>query len=125
MRIIIETIQHEDQRYPTVGDYWVDADGTKHIVVSDMQNDNYAFLVALHELVEQKLCEHRGISEESITRFDEDYEDLREDDDVSEPGDDLEAPYRNEHNFATGIERLMCAELGIPWKVYSDTVENL
>lgn len=125
MRYIIDTIPHANQRYPTVGDYWTDLDGTKHIVVSDMQNDDYAFLIMLHELIEQKLCEYRGISEEDITQFDEAFEEMREEGNVDEPGDALEAPYYNEHNLATGIERIVCAELGIPWKIYNDTVENL
>ena len=128
MKIIIETIPHDKQRYPTVGDYWVDKDGTRHIVVSDMGNDDYALLVALHELIEQTLTEKRGIKEEDITAFDEKFEIERDNgfhNDDEEAGDAPDAPYRKEHFFSTSVERLVAGELGVDWKTYDDTVMNL
>jgi hypothetical protein len=124
-KINIETIPHDQHRYETVGDYWIDENGVKQLRVSDMQNSDYEFLVALHELIEQKLCEKRGISEQAITEFDIVFEKTRQDGDDSEPGDNQFAPYRKEHFFATNIERLMAAELGVDWKAYDDTVMNL
>jgi hypothetical protein len=43
---------------------------------------------------------------------------------VSEPGDDPRAPYYREHQFASGMERLMAAELGIDWQQYMGLVEG-
>jgi hypothetical protein len=128
VKIVIETIPHRDHHYPgTCGDWWVDPDGTKHIVVSDMGNEDYAFLVALHELVEQRLCEKRGITEESVTDFDVAYEQRRDNGEnvLDEPGDDLAAPYQNEHSIATGVERIVSAALGIKWAEYNEVVEAL
>ena|ERR1700678_1739107 len=125
MKIIIETIPHDSQKYETVGNYWKDPDGTQHIVVSDMGNDDYAFLVGLHELVEAKLCEKRGITDDAITAFDEAFEAKRGEDDESEPGDEPDAPYAKEHCTATAVERLMCAELGLSWKEYEAAVNSL
>jgi hypothetical protein len=128
MKIIIETIDHKKQRYPTVGDWIVEADGTRHIYVSDMGNDDYAFLVGLHEMIEQRLCEKRGITQESVDSFDKKFEGDRakgkhgEDD---EPGDDPKAPYRREHFFATNIEALMCDQLGVNFQVYEAAVYSL
>ena len=62
MKTIIETISHKAQKYPTVGDWRNDPDGTLRIRVSDMKNEDYEFLIALHELVEQHLCKKRGIT---------------------------------------------------------------
>lgn len=125
MRIVIETIPHAAQRYETVGDYWTDPDGTLHIKVSEMVNPDHEFLVALHELVEAKLCEKRGISDAAITAFDVEFEEARGDNDLSEPGDDPMAPYQNEHCIATGVERIACAALGVRWADYESEINRL
>lgn len=125
MEINIKTIPHDRQRYETCGDYFEDAEGVKHIVVSDMGNKKFEFLVAIHELVEQALCEDRGISDEVITAFDVAFEAARQPGDTSEPGDDPRAPYCEEHCLATGIERLMCAALGVKWDDYEKAVLGL
>ena len=57
MKILIETIKHSEQRYPTVGDYWTDSDGTLQVRVSEMGDDRYALLVAVHEVIEAFLCQ--------------------------------------------------------------------
>lgn len=125
MRILIETIPHETHRYPTCGDWNRQPNGTLHIKVSEEIGDKYAILVALHELVEVLLCEHRGITDAAVTAFDEKFEEHRHPDDDSEPGDDPSAPYRKEHLFATGIEKLMASELGVDWKHYDRTILDL
>lgn len=95
MRINIETIPHEKQRYPTVGDYWEDNDELQQVRVSEMQDWRYEALVAVHELIEMILVKHRGISEESITEFDIAFEQSREVGRVlGEPGNDPRAPYQ-------------------------------
>ena len=124
MNINIKSIPHSEQRYETCGDYWDDEKGT-NIRVSNMGNEDYEFLVAVHELVEQYLCKKRGISEESISAFDIEYEKNRIFEDTSEPGDNKDAPYRKEHFFATSIERLIAGELGVDWKDYDDIVLKL
>lgn len=128
MKIIIETIRHEDQRYITVGDWFFEKDGTLRIKVSDMKNWKYEFLVAYHELIEVMLCKDRKISQKSVDSFDINFEKEREQGKhglEDEPGDDPKAPYRKEHFFATNIERLTADELGVNWEKYNDTVVNL
>jgi hypothetical protein len=125
MKIIIETIPNESQRYPTVGDYYRDAAGTLHIKVSQEIGDKGALLVALHELIEVALCDERGITHEDIDNFDKSFEFHRQDGNTDEPGDDPEAPYKREHFFATSIERLMAAEMGVEWGAYETAINNL
>lgn len=129
MKIIIETILHSAQRYETVGDYWKDADGVDHIKVSEMGNDKYEFLVALHELIEMYLCEKRGIKEEDISDFDKKFEALREQEPEiigdQEPGHMISAPYHKEHVTAESIERRMAVELDVDWENYDKTVQDL
>jgi hypothetical protein len=122
MQIQIQTIPHNQQAYPTVGNYELDGDTLK-IYVSELGNPRYEMLVAIHEFCEAVLCGDRGISFNEITKFDKEFEAHRTND--SEPGDDPKAPYRQEHLFASGIEKLMAAELGIEWQAYEQTIHKL
>jgi hypothetical protein len=125
MRIEIQTIPHQEQRYPTDGDYG-DADGVLQVRVSEMHDWRYVILVAVHEIVEAMLARYRGISEEAIGSFDMAFEARREQGLVrGEPGDAPDSPYRREHFFATNIERLLAAELGVDWPVYETYVDAL
>jgi hypothetical protein len=124
MKITIEVIKHEDQRYETVGD-WVWNGDDLTIFVSSMDNWRYEMLVAFHEMAECLMCKHRGIAQEDVDNFDIQFEKLREDGDVSEPGDEPNAPYYREHQIATILERTLALELGVNWKQYDDTVVNL
>ncbi len=123
--ITIQTIPHVNHRYPTVGDYYEGANGALNIVVSDMQNENYEFLVALHELIESHLCKQRSITEFAITEFDIAFEEQRPAGNTDEPGDSPRAPYQKEHQFATKIEQQVAAELGVDWDAYDKVVINL
>lgn len=126
MEIHIKTIPHHEHRYETVGDYWYEGE-TLEMRVSEM-DDDYVFLVAIHELVESYLCKKRGISVESIDAFDKQFEEdrikLNWGDDL-EPGNDPKAPYKKEHFFAEVIERMVANELKIDWQKYDKTVMSL
>jgi hypothetical protein len=119
MKIVIETIPHEAQRYDTVGDWWFDPDGSLQIRVSAMGDEQAEQLVAVHELVEVILCQARGVSTEAVDAFDLNYHD------AGEPGDSPSAPYRDEHCFATAVERMLCAAMGRSWSAYDDLVSAL
>jgi hypothetical protein len=111
--IVIDTIPHSQQRYPTVGDWQGDKAGNLHITVSRMSDQRYEFLVAAHEMIEAYLAIHAGVSPEAVDKFDRAYEGKRKRGDESEPGDDPRAPYHREHVFATKIERQLAVELGV------------
>lgn len=130
MNIHAKTIPHNQQRYETVGDYFrKTSTGTDEFCISDMANVDYEFLVLIHELIEQHLTVKRNILESDITRFDIAFEELRAElpeliGDM-EPGDMTNAPYHKEHVFATGIEKIIAAELGVNWDDYDKTVNAL
>lgn len=120
-KIIIETIDPDKCRYAahgvdTLGDWFLDDEGSLHIQIapiSEFPNDDQdvmcdsGFLIALHELIEAKLCLSRGITQQSVDTFDFGFAGFHE------PGDDANAPYRREHRFACVIEHLMAHELGM------------
>jgi hypothetical protein len=112
MRIVIESIPHNQQRYDTLGDWWFDPDGTLQIRVSTGEGGvppEHEFLIGLHELIEVQLCQARGITQEMVDKFDLDPANQGD----FEPGDLPGAPYHKEHRFAMLIEHLMAHELGI------------
>lgn len=143
MRIVAESIPHNTQRYPTTGDWWFDDAGLQ-VRVSLMPDSRYELLVGIHEMIEAVLCQHAGIAEEKVSAFDKLYEDWREainehppgthtnqelrqqfecnctPTNESEPGDDSHAPYYKQHQIATGIERILAAELGVDWNAYEE-----
>ena len=126
--IHIKTIPHKEHRYPTFGDYWRSADGKQEMRISEMGNDDYAFLIAIHELIEWYLTEKRGVKEEDIKAFDEMFEKERLQglhDEQKESGFDPRAPYVKEHTFATGIEKQLAKELGVEYDAYNSELNSL
>jgi hypothetical protein len=131
----VYTLKHSAQSYDTAGDWKVRQGKLREIKVSDMMNEDYAFLVGLHEQIEAWLCLKRGIKQITVDAFDKAYEAAREKGikapcgckptETSEPGHDRHAPYGDEHKFAEKIERMMAKEMGINWDDYSKTVESL
>lgn len=93
-------------RYDTLGDWFADDSGLC-IQVSDEVPPDEQFLMALHELVEWKLCAIRGIPQSAVDEFDLKFTG------VGEPGDDPAAPYRREHRFSMLVEMLMAHEMGL------------
>ena len=124
LHIVIETIDHSKQRYPTVGDWQIDKAGNLHIAVSRMSDRRYEFLIGMHEVIEAYLAIYAGVSPDAVDRFDKAYEAKRKPGDDSEPGDDPRAPYHREHVFASKVERLLAQELGVNSSVYDREVSS-
>lgn len=122
MKIVVETIPHVRQRYSTCGDYWIDSEGNWQIRISSLGSPMFEALVAVHELVEMLLCTRKGVTMEAIDRFDLAY---AADAELGEPGDCISAPYYVEHQIATGIERILAAELGVDWNKYENSINKL
>ena len=143
MKIDYQIIPHSEQRYDTVGDYWIDNDGTWHFRVSQMSDPRYMQLVFHHELIEASLARANDIQIEDIDRFDVEYENARTQQNPNqtagpwkgnapcgcaiedEPGDDPHCPVFAAHQVATHIERIIADELGVDWEKYNAEVESL
>lgn len=125
MNIILKSIPHSEQRYETVGDWQELPDGSVVITVSDMGNEDFNALVAIHELVEYLLCKKRGITDEEVTAFDKAFEEARQPGNTDEPGDQVAAPYFQEHQFASYVETVVAVELGVSLEGYTKAVNSL
>jgi hypothetical protein len=119
VKINVETIPHQQHRYNTVGDYWMDPSGTLQIRISELGLD-HELPILIHELVEWYLCQKRGVRLEDIDSFDRVFELERSlgRHTNEEPGDSPDAPYATEHRFAENIERQVVQEAGLRWDEY-------
>lgn len=128
MEIHIKTIPHDHQRYETCGDYYYDQDSILQVRISDMGNDFYATMVAVHEIIEEAITKKNGITEQQIMDFDLAFEAARKiglKTETEEPGFSNDSPYRAAHAFATGVELGMCALTDTSWADYDNCVINL
>jgi hypothetical protein len=124
VRINIETIPHEQQRYPTCGDYWIDPDGIIQVRVSEMNNAS-ARAVIVHEIFELMGVIQTNIPIESIDAFDIEFEKNRQPGNLDEPGDQPDAPYHHLHRLATIAEMLWADGVGLNWKKHEANVNTL
>lgn len=128
MNVSIKVIPHNDQAYETPGDWRFTENGDLNIFVSELGDWRQEMLIAIHELIEVCLCKQRGIAQADVDEFDIQFEKDRRNGihgPNDEPGDDPAAPYRKEHFFATNLEALISAELGVDWNQYEKAVYAL
>lgn len=123
--IRIKIIPHNEQRADVnIGDYWEISPGVWEVRVSDLKDWRKSMIVTVHELVELIQTESLGIKEPDIQAFDEQWaQDHPNSSD--EPGNDLKAPYHDQHVFSDCIERLLCHKLGIPWSEHEAAVDEI
>ena len=118
--IRVEFIESKDQRYQTCGNYW-ETDTEIVFQISKQDKPQKNLLILLHEFVEFAICTDRGISEQSITDFDLQWEKDNPTgiDDGFEPGNSSEAPYYQEHHIAEAFERMFAGFMNIDWEDYN------
>ena len=125
LHIKVRIVDLKDQLYPTLGDYYKHGN-TMNFLITDVKNPDFHDLIFLHEYIEYILTNKRGITIKEITEYDLEWENRYEQhlNKAEEPGDELDAPYHKEHEFAKKIEKLVCEELGYTWEEYDNYVMN-
>jgi len=133
LKINIRTKPIKKFRVEDVGDYYwiispVPEENVLKIVVAEMENQDYEFLVALHELIESYLLLKKGVSFEEVGKYDMKF--LQEQKEGKRPknanaGDQKDCPYRKEHAFATKIEKILANYLKVDWKQYEKYLDNI
>jgi hypothetical protein len=99
--------------YDTLDDYGIEGNEI-WFQIKDTGIEQYNLMLLIHALTEFVLTQGKGIPVSIIDKFDNMHSDS------DEPGDEVNSPYRNEHGVAVGIERILCAYMNIPWKVYEE-----
>jgi hypothetical protein len=98
--ITLKNIDPVAMRYATTGDWEWLPNGHLKCSVADYGNEDGAFLVSLHQMVEGWLCNKAGIREDEVRN------------DVAE------------HQTATQIERIVCQAAGIDWDEHNNWVQR-
>jgi len=116
-------------RYPTAGD-WTSYGGHRvaQVTAADTGDDKMNVLLLLHELVECILCHFAVIWSDAVDAFDLQFEAERaagKHTEDEEPGNDIRAPYWQQHQYATAVEVQMAAFLGVNWEAYEATLNDL
>lgn len=108
----------ESMRYNTWGDFF-DNYGILTFQIVDHKNDVYSKFTLIHELIEQTLLEARGFTPEDSDKFDFEFEaDPIRSTTYSEPGEDPNCPYKEEHDYADSIIKEMCTKMNINFEDY-------
>ena len=115
----IEVCEPDEMANGQAGNYFPDEDGVIHIQVCRQKNEQYQFLITLHELYEEIATRLNGIHERDITEFDKlsDAEGWE-----GEPAENPKSIYYKEHFQADSLERLVAAFLGIDWRTYEKEI---
>lgn len=131
MRIVIESIPHNHQRYPTAGDWQVHpATNDITILVSETGVNIYNYLLAMHELSEAIWCLAHGVTQREVDMWDIHHEHMHDSDPTNplylrEPGDDPMAPYNPGHRLGDLVERLMSFGLNADFNHYEAILNDL
>lgn len=92
------------------------------VKVNPLSDWRYEVLLKIHEAVEAIMCRHKGVKVAEVDAFDLEYESTHSSD--LNAGDDPRAPYVRQHCIATGIERVLSAELDVNWEIYDKDLET-
>lgn len=121
MNINIQTVPNEQIKLRmgfTGADWWWENGVLQVRVAAEIGDRHEISCLIVHELSEALLCHHLGISQSEVDAFDKEYQETHPID--LNAGDELRAPYRLPHCFATAIERIMAGALDVKWKPYDD-----
>ena len=105
-------------RYETAGDYFIEY-GELVFQTIDTGNDFYNCLILIHEIVEYFKAHKNMISIDTIESFDLSHLDL------DEPGNAPDSPYRNEHQYAEAIEKIICLWVGEDFDKYEEELTKV
>lgn len=127
-KVIIEVIPHNVHRYETCGDWYRTVENGKatlHVYASKLGEDIdpwnlMSLCVGYHELSEALACIANNIHEADVDKFDMNWKGRGD-----EPGNDPEAPYVHQHNFASAQETGLLTAMGFFWSVYEKAIDRL
>jgi hypothetical protein len=122
--VLINVIKHHQQRYDTIGDWQIfkfPAGDRYDIRVSNLGDSKMNACIVVHELIEALLCRFNDpeITDKMVDEFDMSHEDLEE------PGDSPEAPYHEQHKFASEIEKVFAKRLEVNWDEYERRISEI
>lgn len=123
---IIKVVPFKKVRNNGYGDYF-ETPKQRQFLIADVDNEDFHLAVAIHELIEEYDTRRHGILESEINEFDAYFEEERElglHGEDEEPGDDERSIYREQHQFATSIEKQIVEHFGYTWDDYNKQLSD-
>lgn len=122
-RIVIKHIDHSNQRFGEIGDWFFDAEANElTIFVSRMSDWRSEMAVAIHEAFEAVACLAHDIDQTDVDAFDKEF---YLENDTGEAGDAKDAPYHAEHVGATFVEREVTSRLDLDWVKHEQIIDDV
>ena len=121
MNIDVRTVPNDEIKLRmgfTGADWWWQGGVLQVRVAAEIEDKHEITCLITHEVTEALLCYHMGIPQSEVDAFDKEYQQTHAVD--LNAGDELRAPYRLPHCYATAIERIMAGVLDVKWKQYDD-----
>lgn len=126
MDIHIRVLPKEEMRPEVDGaDWFWDANGNLQVQVGPMSDWRYEIALAFHEAFEACLCKNNGVKQQDVDKFDMEYDKAHPDRPDLNAGDETDAPYVAEHNYATIVDRLFIGACGLKRKPYDDELATV
>lgn len=125
MDIIVKVIPNEEIKERagfTGADWWFDKDDNMQVRIAKMGDWREEFALAMHEITEAGLCRYDCVPVSKIDDFDRENEG---DNHGLNAGDLPNCPYRNQHGFATAVERIIASYMNIWWSHYDERLGKL
>jgi hypothetical protein len=120
-KIIIKTIDPANQRFGECGDWFYDADADElTIFINKMADWRSELAVAMHEAIEAVMCLANEVDQTDVDYFDKKFY-LEHDE--GEAGNDVKAPYFEQHILATLLEKELCSHIGLLWSDHEKNCE--
>ena len=120
MNVQMNVIPHQQQRYDTAGDWWLDVErDTLKINISFLGDWKMEACLGIHELIEAIRCMADRVDQTLVDQWDLNFKGK------GEPGDDPNAPYHRQHVQASIVERTLARQLGVDWSKYEQKLEEL
>jgi hypothetical protein len=116
MKIEVIFKKKDEMKYDTWDYYYYKEDGSLVFEIANTGVDSFNRLLLIHAMIEELLAQKDGITIKQIDEFDHSYHGK------GEPGEEVKCPYRDAHVTAKGVEMILCAKMGIPWKVYEENL---
>jgi len=111
----VQLVTQKAMPYDCLDDHRIIGD-TLVVKIVDQENDLYNRLLLIHALVEHTVAQMTGVTDSQIDGFDMNYQG------DGEPGDDVDAPYRDAHCLGVAVERMICAHLHVPYTQYEKDI---
>jgi len=119
VNIFAKVVPRETMREGVDGaDWWFDENGDLQIRVCPMSDWRYEVALIQHEEFEALLCRAHGVTQKSVDEFDLAYDKAHPNEPDLNAGDDPDAPYVAEHNYAEIVDRLFIGACGLKFGPY-------